>query len=78
MAGGGKKSSHAAAAAPKSGDGEQAKNTTDLNSFVKSQDYANYFCTYSYLYHQKEMLSDHVRMNACTCSCMCQLCFMYV
>ena len=64
MAGGGKKSSHAAAAVPKSGDGEQANNTTDLNSFVKSQDYANYFCTYSYLYHQKEMLSDHVRMNA--------------
>ena len=56
MAGGGKKSSHAAAAVPKSGDEEQAKNTTDLNSFVKSQDYANYFCTYSYLYHQKEML----------------------
>lgn len=30
----------------------------------KEVDFANYFCTYSYLYHQKEMLSDHVRMDA--------------
>lgn len=30
----------------------------------KEVDYANYFCTYSFLYHQKEMLSDRVRMDA--------------
>ncbi|KAL9258339.1 arginine N-methyltransferase PRMT10-like protein [Drosera capensis] len=30
----------------------------------KGVDYANYFCTYSFLYHQKEMLSDRVRMDA--------------
>ncbi|ERN03593.1 protein arginine N-methyltransferase PRMT10 [Amborella trichopoda] len=30
----------------------------------KGVDFANYFCTYSYLYHQKEMLSDRVRMDA--------------
>ncbi|KAJ4826923.1 Protein arginine N-methyltransferase prmt10 [Turnera subulata] len=30
----------------------------------KAADYANYFCTYSFLYHQKEMLSDRVRMDA--------------
>lgn len=30
----------------------------------KGVDFANYFCTYSFLYHQKEMLSDHVRMDA--------------
>ncbi|XP_008785266.2 protein arginine N-methyltransferase PRMT10 [Phoenix dactylifera] len=30
----------------------------------KGVDYANYFCTYAFLYHQKEMLSDRVRMDA--------------
>lgn len=25
-------------------------------------EYANYFATYAYLYHQKQMLEDHVRM----------------
>ncbi|EFJ04382.1 hypothetical protein SELMODRAFT_267887 [Selaginella moellendorffii] len=30
----------------------------------KAVDFANYFCTYSYLYHQKDMLSDRVRMDA--------------
>ncbi|XP_078432339.1 protein arginine methyltransferase 10 [Wolffia australiana] len=30
----------------------------------KEVDFANYFCTYGYLYHQKEMLSDRVRMDA--------------
>ncbi|KAG8093965.1 hypothetical protein GUJ93_ZPchr0012g20760 [Zizania palustris] len=30
----------------------------------KEVDFANYFCTYSYLYHQKEMLCDPVRMDA--------------
>jgi len=27
-------------------------------------DYANYFCTYSFLYHQKDMLEDHKRTGA--------------
>ena len=30
----------------------------------KAADYANYFCSYAYLYHQKQMLMDHVRMRA--------------
>jgi protein arginine N-methyltransferase 1 len=30
----------------------------------KAADFANYFCSYSYLYHQKQMLMDHVRMKA--------------
>ncbi|KAA8535047.1 hypothetical protein F0562_030050 [Nyssa sinensis] len=30
----------------------------------KSVDFANYFCTYGFLYHQKEMLCDRVRMDA--------------
>jgi protein arginine N-methyltransferase 1 len=28
------------------------------------KDFANYFCSYGYLYHQKQMLMDHVRMRA--------------
>lgn len=34
------------------------------NAADKAADYANYFCSYSYLYHQKQMLMDHVRMRA--------------
>ena len=30
----------------------------------KGADYANYFSTYAFLYHLKEMLSDRVRMDA--------------
>lgn len=30
----------------------------------KGVDFANYFCTYAFLYHQKDMLSDRVRMDA--------------
>lgn len=30
----------------------------------KGVDFANYFCTYAFLFHQKEMLSDRVRMDA--------------
>ncbi|WOK97941.1 protein arginine N-methyltransferase PRMT10 [Canna indica] len=33
-------------------------------SVDKGVDFANYFCTYGYLYHQKEMLADRVRMDA--------------
>lgn len=31
---------------------------------AKAADFANYFCTYGYLYHQKQMLMDHVRMRS--------------
>ncbi|KAL5729499.1 type I protein arginine methyltransferase [Ranunculus cassubicifolius] len=34
------------------------------NGVDKGVDFANYFCTYAYLYHQKEMLCDRVRMDA--------------
>jgi protein arginine N-methyltransferase 1 len=30
----------------------------------KAADFANYFCSYAYLYHQKQMLMDHNRMRA--------------
>ena len=30
----------------------------------KAADFANYFCSYAYLYHQKQMLMDHVRIQA--------------
>ncbi|KAJ8640572.1 hypothetical protein MRB53_017266 [Persea americana] len=33
-------------------------------SVDKGVDFANYFCTYAFLFHQKEMLSDRVRMDA--------------
>ena len=31
---------------------------------AKAADFANYFCSYAYLYHQKQMLMDHNRMKA--------------
>nr|GLL20536.1 protein arginine N-methyltransferase PRMT10 [Ipomoea trifida] len=30
----------------------------------KDVDFANYFCTYAFLYHQKDMLTDRVRMDS--------------
>lgn len=33
-------------------------------------DFANYFCTYAYIYHQKEMLEDHKRTGAYYMACM--------
>ena len=36
----------------------------------ESTDYANYFCTYSFLYHQKDMLEDHKRTSAYFNACM--------
>ncbi|KAL7239784.1 hypothetical protein ACSBR2_005621 [Camellia fascicularis] len=43
--------------------------TTTINAAAaagvdKGVDFANYFCTYAFLYHQKEMLCDRVRMDA--------------
>ncbi|KAI3428836.1 hypothetical protein D9Q98_007653 [Chlorella vulgaris] len=36
----------------------------------ESTDFANYFCTYAYLYHQKDMLEDHKRTGAYYNACM--------
>ena len=36
----------------------------------ESTDYANYFCTYAYIYHQKDMLEDHKRTGAYYMACM--------
>eukprot|EP01035_Chromulina_nebulosa_P021290 gene21290-27585_t len=54
-----------------SGDGLQVPSTVlDISPIMqgneadKAADYANYFCSYAYLYHQKQMLMDHVRMRA--------------
>ncbi|KAL7503217.1 hypothetical protein ACHAXN_001037 [Cyclotella atomus] len=38
--------------------------TYDGDSSAKATDFANYFCAYSQLYHQKQMLTDHNRMAA--------------
>eukprot|EP01026_Neomeris_dumetosa_P044783 TRINITY_DN3792_c0_g2_i3.p1 TRINITY_DN3792_c0_g2~~TRINITY_DN3792_c0_g2_i3.p1 ORF type:complete len:468 (-),score=63.65 TRINITY_DN3792_c0_g2_i3:547-1950(-) len=51
---------------------ELAKPISKMNGRVSSldgqapdtTDYANYFCTYAYLYHQKDMLEDHRRTGA--------------
>ncbi|KAI3802976.1 hypothetical protein L1987_31123 [Smallanthus sonchifolius] len=47
--------------------GDKATSTSNANGSAtvdKGVDFANYFCTYAFLYHQKEMLSDRVRMDA--------------
>jgi type I protein arginine methyltransferase len=46
-----------------------ASNTGEIPSFngdekAKATDFANYFCSYAQLYHQKQMLADHNRMTA--------------
>jgi len=43
--------------------------TEEIPSFqgsekAKASDFANYFCSYAQLYHQKQMLADHNRMAA--------------
>ncbi|KAL7134736.1 hypothetical protein ABFS83_11G045600 [Erythranthe nasuta] len=39
--------------------------STAANGAVdKGVDFANYFCTYGFLYHQKDMLCDRIRMDA--------------
>ena len=39
--------------------------TDTLGSFAdRATDFANYFCSYAQLYHQKQMLADHNRMAA--------------
>lgn len=44
--------------------GSSSNAAAPINNVDKGVDYANYFCTYAFLYHQKEMLSDRVRMDA--------------
>ena len=44
--------------------GAAAGGSSGARPVDKEVDFANYFCTYGYLYHQKEMLCDRVRMDA--------------
>ncbi|TMW60387.1 hypothetical protein Poli38472_000429 [Pythium oligandrum] len=44
--------------APKDIDPEKKK------QWEASSDFANYFCTYAYIYHQKQMLQDDLRMQS--------------
>ncbi|XAR66936.1 Histone-arginine N-methyltransferase [Bertholletia excelsa] len=44
--------------------GYRAATSNDGTAVDKGVDFANYFCTYAFLYHQKEMLCDRVRMDA--------------
>ncbi|TDH65520.1 hypothetical protein CCR75_007621 [Bremia lactucae] len=46
-----------------------ASNLRDISPDKKkewesSSDFANYFCTYAYIYHQKQMLTDDLRMKS--------------
>jgi len=42
-----------------------AKKCSELDGQApESTDFANYFCTYGFLYHQKDMLEDHKRTGA--------------
>ncbi|XP_010533181.1 PREDICTED: protein arginine N-methyltransferase PRMT10 [Tarenaya hassleriana] len=50
-------SDHDGAMARRGGGGSSAAVDKDV-------DFAQYFCTYGFLYHQKDMLSDRVRMDA--------------
>jgi protein arginine N-methyltransferase 1 len=48
---------------------KNASDTGEIPSFngsekAKATDFANYFCSYAELYHQKQMLADHNRMKA--------------
>ena len=45
-----------------SGNGEIPSFNGDAKA--KATDFANYFCSYAQLYHQKQMLADHNRMAA--------------
>ncbi|PNW75848.1 hypothetical protein CHLRE_12g558100v5 [Chlamydomonas reinhardtii] len=44
---------------------KSAEKVSDLDGRPpESTDFANYFCTYAYIYHQKDMLEDHKRTGA--------------
>jgi len=42
----------------------QSRSEREQQDFEDTSDFANYFCTYEYLYHQQQMLEDQRRMNA--------------
>eukprot|EP00993_Chasmostoma_nieuportense_P001655 NODE_2516_length_1157_cov_23.187379_g2397_i0.p1 GENE.NODE_2516_length_1157_cov_23.187379_g2397_i0~~NODE_2516_length_1157_cov_23.187379_g2397_i0.p1 ORF type:complete len:351 (-),score=92.08 NODE_2516_length_1157_cov_23.187379_g2397_i0:85-1137(-) len=42
----------------------QSRSDEQQNEFQATSDFANYFCTYEFLYHQKQMLEDRRRMVA--------------
>ena len=59
--------------APMDADGAGARDDGDARTAnlvvtkpkdIGDADFANYFCTYGYLYHQKDMLEDQNRMTA--------------
>ncbi|CAD7696953.1 unnamed protein product [Ostreobium quekettii] len=55
--------SEAAAAEPSAG--QNGARCSELDGEApESTDYANYFCTYSFIYHQKDMLEDHKRTGS--------------
>ena len=41
---------------------DQNRSDAQQDAFEETTDFANYFCTYEYLYHQKQMLEDQRRM----------------
>jgi protein arginine N-methyltransferase 1 len=43
---------------------EEERDIMKSDETYKAFDYANYFVSYAYLYHQKQMLTDRVRMNS--------------
>ena len=63
-------SSASSATATKGTIGGSSSSSNDIPTFdptnekSKATDYANYFCAYAQLYHQKQMLTDHNRMAA--------------
>uniref|UniRef100_A0A5B7AP66 Protein arginine N-methyltransferase PRMT10 n=1 Tax=Davidia involucrata TaxID=16924 RepID=A0A5B7AP66_DAVIN len=44
--------------------GDRTATSNGTDTVDKGVDFANYFCTYGFLYHQKEMLCDRVRMDS--------------
>ena len=57
-------SSSATATRGSSSSGNNIPTFDPTNEKSKATDYANYFCAYAQLYHQKQMLTDHNRMAA--------------
>lgn len=43
---------------------DQSRSEREQEAFEDTSDFANYFCTYAFLYHQKQMLEDQRRMSA--------------
>ena len=54
-----------------SSDGPSRDKVSSLDGAApESTDFANYFCTYGYLYHQKDMLEDYKRTTGYFKACM--------